>query len=434
MNDIRIRAGGEGLEHPRAGHGAAAPQRGRDHVPPPARRPRRSAPSSRASAAAPAAEEPRNSLARALHAAGVERPRARRAASASAWRARRRREASDPRDFVSRALAATDEAFQNLAAGRVPNPLPLRRLVTELLERGPRRRGAVGGARRRPRPTPCTSCAWRSSRSSSGASSRLPQSVLQDLGVAALYHDCGYAAGSAALGRGGRLVRAPRARRGRASCCASAASTRRRCAGCSPILQHHRDANDRLHPGLFGRILRVAEDYDTLARRSGKLSPTMALAAMLKWAGTRYDAVLLQLLVNALGAYPPGTLLKLEDGRVVRSAAPARGPETFAHAPRPLPAPRGRLARPDRPAPRGPARRRTRSSCCAPCPDGRGRASRIERSAWPSAGRSRRIAPCIAGGRTDEAHPRRRPRRGARSRPRSPPPRASRPRGRRSSP
>jgi hypothetical protein len=51
---------------------------------------------------------------------------------------------------------------------------------------------------------------------------------------------------------------------------------------------------------------------------------------MLKWAGTRYDAVVLQLLINALGAYPPGTLLKLEDGRVVRSAAPARSPETFA--------------------------------------------------------------------------------------------------------
>jgi hypothetical protein len=96
------------------------------------------------------------------------------------------------------------------------------------------------------------------------------------------------------------------------------------------ILQHHRDANDRLHPGLFGRILRVAEDYDTLTRRSGKLSPTMALAVMLKWAGTRYDAVLLQLLINALGAYPPGSLLKLPDGRIVRSASPARGPETFA--------------------------------------------------------------------------------------------------------
>ena len=30
-------------------------------------------------------------------------------------------------------------------------------------------------------------------------------------------------------------------------------------------LQHHRDANDRLRPGLFGRTLRIVEDYDTLA-------------------------------------------------------------------------------------------------------------------------------------------------------------------------
>jgi hypothetical protein len=96
------------------------------------------------------------------------------------------------------------------------------------------------------------------------------------------------------------------------------------------LLQHHRDADDRLRPGLFARILRVAEDYDNLARRSGRLSPTMALALMLKGAGTRYDPVLVQLLINALGAYPPGTLMRLEDGRVVRSAAPARGPEAFA--------------------------------------------------------------------------------------------------------
>jgi hypothetical protein len=40
--------------------------------------------------------------------------------------------------------------------------------------------------------------------------------------------------------------------------------------------------------------------------------------------------VLLQLLINALGAYPPGSLLKLPDGRIVRSVAPARGPDTFA--------------------------------------------------------------------------------------------------------
>jgi hypothetical protein len=56
----------------------------------------------------------------------------------------------------------------------------------------------------------------------------------------------------------------------------------------------------------------------------------MALAAMLKWARTRYDAAILQLLVNELGAYPPGALLLLPDGRVVRSALPALSAERFA--------------------------------------------------------------------------------------------------------
>ena len=202
------------------------------------------------------------------------------------------------------------------------------------------------------------------------------------------------------------------------------------------ILQHHRDANDRLRPGLFGRILRVAEDYDTLARRSGKLSPTLALAAMLKWAGTRYDAVVLQLLINALGAYPPGTLLKLEDGRVVRSAAPARSPETFAT----------------------PLARCLRLADGSPAPDdlplvdlrGAGTGPPAARpaltdrralvkttalgSAWPSAGRSRRIAPSSLEGETHEAlsSSSRSARRS--SRPRSAPPRASRPPGTKSSP
>jgi hypothetical protein len=231
-------------------------------------------------------------------------------------------EASAPRNFVARALAATDEAFQNLAAGRVPNPLPLRRLVTELLERDPASEELWADPAEAP---PCALHQLRVAQLSLlvGRALGLPQGVLQDLGVSALYHDCGYAAGAAASGgvgvsferHGGAGARLMIRQRG-----FHEAKMRRVLA----ILQHHRDASERPHPGLFGRILRVAEDYDTLARRSGTLSPTMALAVMLRWAGTRYDAVLLQLFVNALGAYPPGTLLRLEDGRVAR-----RSPETF---------------------------------------------------------------------------------------------------------
>lgn len=273
------------------------------------------------------ATEPRNTLARTLHAAGVTgielagRFRFRMAGEDA-------QELTDTRDFVSRALAAADEAFQNLAAGRSPNPLPLRRLVTELLERD------LAAEDLWTDPADVPPLAFHQLRVALlallvGKALGLSPSVLQDLGVGALYHDCGYATGSATFGAVGvSLERHPGAgarlmlrQRG-----FHEAKMRRALA----ILQHHRDADDRLRPGLFGRILRVAEDYDTLARRSGKLSPTMALALMLKGAGTRYDPVLLQLLINALGAYPPGTLLRLEDGRVVRSASPARGPEAFA--------------------------------------------------------------------------------------------------------
>jgi HD domain-containing protein len=278
--------------------------------------------------AAAAAEDPRTSLARKMEAAGVSglelqgRFRFRMAGEHATT------ETSARQDFVSRALAATDEAFQNLAAGRVPNPLPLRRLVTELLERDP----AAEELWTEPPDAPAYALHQLRVAQLSllvGRELGLPQGVLQDLGVCALYHDCGYAEGGAAsegvevsferhAGAGALLMLRQRG--------FHEAKMRRVLA----VLQHHRDANDRLRPGLFGRILRVAEDYDTLARRSGKASPTMALAAMLKWSGTRYDPVLLQLLVNALGAYPPGTLLRLEDSRVLRSAVPARSAETFA--------------------------------------------------------------------------------------------------------
>jgi hypothetical protein len=272
--------------------------------------------------AAPAASEPRNALSRALDAAGLSavelqgRFRFRMAGEAG-------RERSDQRDFLTRALAAIDEAFQNLAAGRVPNPLPLRRLVSELVEHG----FAAEGLWLDPPQAPAF--ALHQLRVAQlavliGSALGLKQNVLQDLGVCAVYHDCGYAAQATVsrddhTAQGARVVLRQRG--------FHEAKVRRVLA----VMQHHRDADARPRPGLFGRILRIAEDYDNLARRSGRVAPTLALAAMLKWAGTRYDPVLLQLLINTLGAYPPGTLLRLPDGRVVRAAAPALTHDAFAH-------------------------------------------------------------------------------------------------------
>ncbi|RME20556.1 MAG: hypothetical protein D6798_20230, partial [Deltaproteobacteria bacterium] len=96
-------------------------------------------------------------------------------------------------------------------------------------------------------------------------------------------------------------------------------------------LEHHRDFDDpRGRPSLFARILRICEDYDNLVRpRGGGQSPPDALARMVAGAGTRFDPVILQVFINVLGAWPPGTLLQLEDGRIVRSLSVARSAETW---------------------------------------------------------------------------------------------------------
>jgi hypothetical protein len=278
----------------------------------------------------PAAEEPRTALARDLEAGGVGGLELHgrfqfRMGGGDAG------DISDRQDLLPRALAAIDEAYQNLFAGRVPNPLPLRRIVTELLEADFAAEELWTDAHQAPA---LARHLYRVSQLSLliGRAAGLSDDVMQDLGVAALYHDCGYTAAGAGPEApevafeahstvGARLLMRQRG--------FHEAKTRR----VLVALQHHQDANAKPRPGLFGRIVRIAEDYDTLSRRTGKLSPTLALAAMLKAAGTFYDPVLLQLLINSLGAYPPGTLLQLEDGRIVRSVAPSLAPERFTTPP-----------------------------------------------------------------------------------------------------
>jgi hypothetical protein len=83
-------------------------------------------------------------------------------------------------------------------------------------------------------------------------------------------------------------------------------------------LQHHRDFDDERTPSLFARILRIADDYDTLTRprRDGPMMvPPDAIAHMWAQAGTYYDPLILQVFVNRLGRYPPGSILELTDGR-----------------------------------------------------------------------------------------------------------------------
>ncbi len=230
---------------------------------------------------------------------------------------------SAPGNLAVRALAAVDEAYQNLAMGRQPNPLTLRRIITEMLE------GDLGSPQLFGLRKPERALAAHAVRTAQlslllARQAQLSQETMQDLGLTALYHDVGYALSepSAAVdlarhpGAGAKMMLRQRGFN---------LAKLRRFLG---IAQHHREASVA-GTSLPGRILRIAEDYDNLVHRGANLSPAQVLAGMLAGSGTRYDPALLQLFVNALGRFPPGTLIELDDGRVVVALGLPRSPETF---------------------------------------------------------------------------------------------------------
>ncbi|MCC7488040.1 MAG: DUF3391 domain-containing protein [Gammaproteobacteria bacterium] len=79
---------------------------------------------------------------------------------------------------------------------------------------------------------------------------------------------------------------------------------------------------------LFGRLAAIADAYDamTLNRRyAAAMSPHAALRQLEGLAGEKYDAALVDELVQALGVYPCGTLVELDDGRVGLAWTPRPG-------------------------------------------------------------------------------------------------------------
>lgn len=235
--------------------------------------------------------------------------------------------ARDPRQALRRAGQAVADAFQGLGQGRLLNPLPARRAVTEMLAAGLEREGLALD----PPGLPVhASHALRVARLALllGRELGLSEAVLQDLGVAALFHDAGYSSRDA-QGRppvfghhpsqGARLLLRQRG--------FHLAKIRRLRA----VLGHHTPAEvgRRRRPALLARVIRLAEDYDNLVRRA-RLAPAVALGRMAGAAGSLYDTALLQALVNALGAFQPGTRVTLEDGRGAVVVSPGRGAAAFA--------------------------------------------------------------------------------------------------------
>ena len=156
----------------------------------------------------------------------------------------------------------------------------------------------------------------------------MPQSECEELGLAALVHDQGYTLDENGYPppferHGSAGVRVQMRARGFHE------SRVRRLLVCA---QHHRNFDYPRPPTLLARIVHIADDYDNLTRHrpNGPVYvPPLALAHMMTASGTSYDPVLLQIFINRMGRYPPGTLLQLQDGSRVVVISGVRAPHLF---------------------------------------------------------------------------------------------------------
>jgi hypothetical protein len=233
-----------------------------------------------------------------------------------------------PELVAARLLALVADAFEAVGSGRALNPLPLRRAVLEAVEIGlavPAFWAPFPDAP--PHAAHAVEVAFVALLT--GRAAGFSAAYLQDLGIAALVHDAGYLAPGlgddpASLQRHGvEGARVLLRQKG-----FHEAKVRRLRA----VLEHHRDfagAAGRPSPG--GALLRLAEDYVNAVRFYGaRITRAAALAAVARAGGALYHPALAQVMVNALGAWPPGSLIALADGRVVRVAVPPASPDRFA--------------------------------------------------------------------------------------------------------
>jgi len=215
-----------------------------------------------------------------------------------------------------RAVSLVDATVDSLGADRMPNPLPVRRAVTELLEMGSEAdllSSKVQGG---------TSFAQHTLRISMlalvvGKQMRFEQATLQDLGVAAMFHDVGYSTREGATPATKNEPAHPgfpppyerHAEAGARILLRQRGFHEAKILRALAALHHTRRFDDPAgRPTLFGRILAVCEAYDAMTVLGPRtVPPPQALATLQAEAGTLFDPMIVQALVNGLGRYPPGT-------------------------------------------------------------------------------------------------------------------------------
>jgi hypothetical protein len=235
------------------------------------------------------------------------------------------------REVYAMAAQAMGELWDSLALDRNPNPLPIRKLVNELVDMDPRRRTENLVLCTRDVRSPAHS---RHSIQVAtlavllGREIGLSEASLADLGVAASFHDAGYTTDEDGYPPPFERHTTAGARQLLKQRGFHEARIRRMLV----CLEHHRDFDFPRPASLYARIVHIVDDYDTLTRYrpAGPLvAPPDALARMAAAAGTVYDPLLMQAFVNRMGAYPPGSILELDDRSWVMSTSTVRAPALF---------------------------------------------------------------------------------------------------------
>ncbi len=234
---------------------------------------------------------------------------------------------------------AVEDAWFFAVRGLAPNPVPIRRFVNDVVDslmEGNIRDFSVLAFED---PAEPMKTHWLQVSLLSmliGHSLGFDKSALADLGMAAFYHDVGHAVfvdPDVRRGDGWQTLNHQQA--GMALLLRHRGFHESKVRRLLGIAEHHLNAhptNKQPEPKLFSRIIRTADVYDTLtsALCGGKpLSPTEAFEHMRSGIEKQFDGLLLQLLVNRLGHYPPGTIVAIDDGTVAVSMGHNGTPETF---------------------------------------------------------------------------------------------------------